>query len=94
MCFRIDDELLVQLYDTSQTFKHRMYSALDVDLCRIRLHESIQEIMSQPLVYIRDIIPRECLECVSSISQVRFALKPSWDVRLVGVEERKTTKLT
>ena len=65
-----DADTVVHLYDTSLTFKNRLYSALDVDLCRVRLHQSFAEIMNQPLIYIRDIIPRDCLECVLRLNQV------------------------
>ena len=43
-------------------------------MCRVRLHQTISEIMSQPLLYVRDIIPRDCLECVSKLNQVGFYL--------------------
>ena len=68
-----DDEVLVHLYDTSQTFATRLYSALDVDLCRVRLHQPLADVMSQPLIYVRDVIPKDCLECVTKLNQVKLS---------------------
>ncbi|XP_076801957.1 uncharacterized protein LOC143446271 isoform X1 [Clavelina lepadiformis] len=62
--------VIVHLYDTSMSFSHRLYASLDVDLCRIRLHQSIPEIMSQPLLYVRDVIPRASFDCLVKIQQI------------------------
>ena len=51
-------------------FGERKYAALDVDLCRIRLHEPLSVIVQQPLLYVRDMVPKPCLDALMKLNQV------------------------
>ncbi len=52
------------------SFTSRLYAELDVSLSRVRLYQSLRQIVSQPLIYIRDIVPRACLDTVVGLHQV------------------------
>ncbi|EDV25838.1 uncharacterized protein TRIADDRAFT_23652, partial [Trichoplax adhaerens] len=62
-----DDPNFKVLYDSSVIFDKRLYAKLDVDLCRIRLHRSLSSIMQQSLLYIRDMIPRQCFAALNKL---------------------------
>jgi len=55
---------LVTLYNTDITFQERLYATLDVDLTRVRLHQPLDVIVKLPLLYVRDMVPRLCLQAV------------------------------
>nr|XP_018669380.1 uncharacterized protein LOC100176752 [Ciona intestinalis] len=65
-----DGEVLVHLFDSSLSFSTRLYSGLDVDLCRVRLHQPITKILQQPLLYVRDMVPHKCLECLTKMHEI------------------------
>ena len=58
------------LYNSDLMFGERKYAALDVDLCRIRLHEPLSVIVQQPLLYVRDMVPKPCLDALMKLNQV------------------------
>merc|ERR1712136_425390 len=58
------------MYDSSLSFSSRLYSSLDVDLCRARLHQPISVIIKQPLIYVRDVIPQPCFDAVLKFQQI------------------------
>ncbi len=60
------------LYNSDLMFGERKYAALDVDLCRIRLHEPLSVIVQQPLLYVRDMVPKPCLDALMKLNQVGF----------------------
>uniref|UniRef100_H2YY97 Uncharacterized protein n=1 Tax=Ciona savignyi TaxID=51511 RepID=H2YY97_CIOSA len=74
-----DNKVLVHLFDSSMTFSKRLYAGLDVDLCRVRLHQPITEILKQPLLYVRDMVPKKCLDCITKMHQIT-SLKKLRDV--------------
>ena len=53
------------------SFQSRLYSALDVDLCRVRLHEPLMVIVQNPLLYVRDLVTKPCFEALSRLDKVR-----------------------
>eukprot|EP00795_Rhopilema_esculentum_P002461 gene2461-18118_t len=59
-----DGSNVLSLYNTDITFQERIYASLDVDLTRVRLHQPLGAIVKLPLLYVRDMIPRLCLEAV------------------------------
>ena len=58
------------LYNSGMKFKERLYVSLDVDLTRIRLHQPISNIVKQPFLYVRDMLPRNCFLAVTKLHEV------------------------
>ena len=65
-----ENTLFEVLYNSDLMFGERQYAALDVDLCRIRLHEPLSVIVQQPLLYVRDMVPKGCLDALMKLNQV------------------------
>ncbi|XP_071961619.1 uncharacterized protein [Antedon mediterranea] len=65
-----EDTIFEAMYNSNLMFSERVYAALDVDLCRIRLHEPLSIIVQQPLLYIRDMVPRLCLEAIIRLDKL------------------------
>ena len=59
------------LYNSALRFHEWLYAALDVDLCRVRLHEPLEVIVQNPLLYFRDLVPKPCFEPLAKLDQVR-----------------------
>ena len=63
------------LYHSDLSFTERIYGPLDVDVCRIKLHEPLSRIVQQPLLYVRDMVPKACFEALIKLGEVgRFTL--------------------
>ena len=62
------------LYHSDLSFSDRMYGPLDVDVCRIKLHEPLSIIVQQPLLYVRDMVPKACFEALVKLEAVRAFL--------------------
>ncbi|EDO32777.1 predicted protein, partial [Nematostella vectensis] len=60
------------LYNSEMRFSNRLYAPLDVDLCRVRLHEPLTVIVQNPLLYVRDLVPRPCFDALSKLDKVRL----------------------
>ncbi|XP_033746510.1 uncharacterized protein LOC117331748 isoform X3 [Pecten maximus] len=58
------------LYNSDMNFSERLYGPLDVDLCRVKLHESLTQIIQQPLLYVRDMVPKACFEALIRIYEL------------------------
>ena len=58
------------LYHSQMAFGSRLYGPLDVDLTRIKLHEPMSVIIQQPLLYVRDMVPKPCFEALVKLDQV------------------------
>ena len=63
------------LYKSDMTFSHRLYVSLDVDFCRVRLHDSLTNITKKPLLYVRDMVPRLCFEGLTRLDKILKASK-------------------
>ena len=61
------------LYHSQMAFGSRLYGPLDVDLTRIKLHEPMSVIIQQPLLYVRDMVPKPCFEALVKLNQVGTA---------------------
>jgi len=61
---------VVMIYDSSISFSKRIYIDLDIDLTRIRLYQPLSVIITQTVIYIRDIIPQSCLDCIFYLNQI------------------------
>lgn len=60
------------LYNSDLRSHERLYAALDVDLCRVRLHEPLEVIVQNPLLYVRDLVPKPCFDALAKLDQVGF----------------------
>ena len=69
--FTLDITKFNVLYNSALRFHERLYAALDVDLCRVRLHEPLEVIVQNPLLYVRDLVPKPCFEALAKLDQVR-----------------------
>lgn len=58
------------LYNSDLSFSCRLYGPLDVDLCRVKLHEPLLVIVQQSLLYIRDMVFRPCFDALMKLDQV------------------------
>jgi hypothetical protein len=59
------------LYHSNLSFSERLYGPLDVDLCRVKLHEPLVQIVQQPLLYVRDMVPKPCFDALVKLHEVR-----------------------
>eukprot|EP00794_Sanderia_malayensis_P005993 gene5993-6689_t len=75
-CFSQDDgKCFVSIYNSQLTFQERLYASLDVDLTRVRLHQPLDAIVKQPLLYVRDMVPRDCMEGLLKLHELRKSTK-------------------
>lgn len=58
------------IYNSNLRFSERLYASLDVDLCRVRLHEPLEVIVQNPLLYVRDLVPKPCFQALSKLDQL------------------------
>ncbi|KAK3601780.1 hypothetical protein CHS0354_016147 [Potamilus streckersoni] len=69
------------LFNSNLTFSKRLYGPLDVDLCRVKLHEPLEDIVCQSLLYVRDMVPKPCFEGLIKLYQIVKATKVTDVVR-------------
>ncbi len=60
------------LYDSSIHFNERLYIKLGVDLTHIKLCRTLRDIVSQPLIFVRETLAKETFEALEKLHQVRF----------------------
>jgi len=65
-----ENERMIEVHDSSITYNKRIYEKLDVNLTRIRLYQSLSNVVRQPLLYVRDILPKPCLDCLLKLDQM------------------------
>ena len=68
-CFLSDVEIL---YDSSIRFNERLYIRLGVDLTHIKLRRTLRDIISQPLVFVRDALSKETFDALDKLHQVNW----------------------
>jgi len=65
-----EEDWMIEVHDSSITYNKRIYEKLDVNLTRIRLYQSLSSVVRQPLLYVRDILPKPCLDCLLKLDQM------------------------
>ncbi|XP_051873698.1 uncharacterized protein cfap92 [Pristis pectinata] len=63
------------LYNSDFSFHHRLYANLDDRIYHIYLHEPLSNIIKQPLLYVRDMTPRDCLQALHRLQYLCSAKK-------------------
>ncbi|XP_015203768.2 uncharacterized protein cfap92 isoform X1 [Lepisosteus oculatus] len=63
------------LYNSELWFQQRLYATLDINVCQIHLHEPLVDIMRQPLLYVRDMVPLACFQALSRLDLICKAKK-------------------
>ncbi|XP_067683346.1 uncharacterized protein [Haliotis asinina] len=58
------------LFNSDMLFSSRLYGPLDVDLCRVKLHEPLSIITQQSLLYVRDMVPKPCFQALVKLEQL------------------------
>jgi len=58
------------LYNSDFAFSERLYGTLDVDLTRVKLHEPLPLIVQQPLLFVRDMVPKGCFLALTKLDEV------------------------
>ncbi|XP_041347622.1 uncharacterized protein LOC121367489 isoform X2 [Gigantopelta aegis] len=58
------------LFNSDVSFSSRLYGPLDVDLCRIKLHEPLSIITEQSLLYVRDMVPKPCFQALVKLKEL------------------------
>lgn len=58
------------LYNSDFSFSQRLYGVLDVDLCRVKLHEPLRLVVQQSLLYVRDMVPKPCFLALTRLEEV------------------------
>ncbi|XP_058845584.1 uncharacterized protein LOC131697867 [Acipenser ruthenus] len=69
-CDSTGERMLKVLYNSDLCFHQRLYASLDLNLCRVHLHKPLSDIMKQPLLYVRDMVPQACFQALSRLDLI------------------------
>ncbi|XP_070192982.1 uncharacterized protein [Littorina saxatilis] len=58
------------MYNSDFSFSKRLYGPLDVDLCRVKLHEPLRLVVAQSLLYVRDMVPKPCFLALTRLEEM------------------------
>ncbi len=65
-----NDNSIEVIYNSEMAFSRRLYGSLEIDLMTIKLFEPLEEIVKKPLLYIRDMTPKDSFDALVKINQV------------------------
>lgn len=65
-----DDPDVTILFDTNLVCSERLYASFDVILRKVKLYAPLDSIIKQPLIYIRDMVPRLCYDALLQIHEL------------------------
>ncbi|XP_036363460.1 uncharacterized protein LOC115217500 isoform X3 [Octopus sinensis] len=60
----VEVEGFAMLYNTEFVCSERLYLSLNTNILKIKLSLSLSKILKQPLLYVRNVVPRPCFDCV------------------------------
>ncbi|KAK6480749.1 hypothetical protein HHUSO_G18530 [Huso huso] len=69
-CDSTGERMLKVLYNSDLCFHQRLYASLDLNLCHVHLHKPLSDIMKQPLLYVRDMVPQACFQALSRLNLI------------------------
>lgn len=58
------------IYDSSLRFSKRLFSSFDLYLFKVRLYQPLEDIVKNPLLFIRDMTPKPSFDALIKLSQV------------------------
>lgn len=64
-----EEEQMKVFYNPNLSFNKRIYDSLDVSLSPIHLSQPLEDIVKQPLLYIRGMIPHACVQSLTRCPQ-------------------------
>ncbi|RXN19863.1 putative protein KIAA1257-like [Labeo rohita] len=70
-----EEEQVTVLYNSDLSFSERLYDTLDMGLSPVCLVKPLENILMEPLVFIRNTVPHACLEAMKRISHICQAKK-------------------
>jgi hypothetical protein len=65
-----DDKGIQVLYNSSMAFSKRIYGSLDIDIFKVKLFESLDNIVQKPLLYVRDMTPKASFDALVKLQQL------------------------
>ena len=69
--FKLDVAIL---YDSSVHFNKRLYVKFGIDITHIRLSRTLNNIVSQPLIYVRDSLTKETFKALKNLHEVSLQI--------------------
>lgn len=67
-----DDKRIEIMYNSALGFTRRLYTDLEVELVKVKLFEPLADLVKKPLLYIRDMTPKNSFEALIKINQVTY----------------------
>jgi len=58
------------LYNSDYTFSERLYGELDVEICCVRLHQPLRQLVKMSQPYVWNKIPHHCFRGLMCINEV------------------------
>ena len=58
------------LYDSSILFSERLYAKLGLDITHVKLSKNLRDIISQPLIFVRENLAKDTFDALDKLNQV------------------------
>ena len=68
-----DRKTIKCLYNSEVVFPSRSYLSFDVEIKKIKLFEPLENILKEPMLYLKGAVPEDCLQGILCIQQIRDA---------------------